>query len=290
MKKFCIITNSDKDIDFSTSKEIQKYIESQERECVITRDLTLHAQEYDIYTDVSDIQDNTECAIVLGGDGTIIQAANDLVHKDIPILGVNLGTLGFLAEIEKQNIIPALKSLFEDKCKIEERMMLTGQIGRQGLGDFLGYALNDIVISKRGLCRLITVKVYVNDELIDTYLGDGVIVSTPTGSTGYNLSAGGPVVVPGIKAMMITPICPHSLNNRCIVVSADDKVVLELGKSKETQLDEGIAVFDGKIVSDLSTGDKIEIKKAKEVTKLVKITDTSFFQLLRNKIGREKKV
>lgn len=288
MRKYCIITNSKKDVDLDTSKTIQKYIQSQGMECILTRDLTDHLKEYDKYTDLSDIHDDIECAIVLGGDGTIIQAANDLVHKDIPILGVNLGTLGFLTEIEKHNIFPTLTKLFENHFQIEERMMLTGKINERINKEFLGYALNDIVISKSGLCRVITIKVYVNGELIDTYRGDGVIISTPTGSTAYNLSAGGPVVAPGIHVMIITPICPHSLNNRCIVISAEDKVVLELSKSKEAHNDEGIAAFDGKITQYLSTGDTIEITKAKEVTKLIKVTDSSFFEILRNKIGTER--
>ena len=166
--------------------------------------------------------------------------------------------------------------------------MLYGKICNKEALYYAGHALNDIVITKRGSCRVITVHVYVNDELIDTYLCDGVIVATPTGSTGYNLSAGGPVVVPGIEAKMITAICPHTLNNRCIVVSATDKVVLELGKSKETLIDEATAVYDGKMIRALQTGDCIEINKAEEETKIVKVTDTSFFKILRSKIGKGK--
>lgn len=288
MNKFCIITNNDKDKDFEISKMIQSYLEGEGKSCVIAAEVDGRTNEYDPYIDVSTIDDDTDCAIVLGGDGTLIQAANDLVHKDIPILGVNLGTLGFLTEIEKDHIIPVFERLFKDEYTTETRMMLKGElynyIDEEPDLSYDGHALNDIVISKRGLCRIITVKVYINDRLVDTYLCDGVVVSTATGSTGYNLSAGGPLVVPEIEAMMITAICPHTLNNRCIVVSAKDKIVLELGKSKATLIDEAASIFDGRFVKPLVSGDRIVIRRANEVTKLVKATDTSFFEIVRTKI------
>lgn len=289
MEKFCIITNNEKDKNYEISNKIKAYLIKQNKQCVIAKEAEIRTTEYDPYTDVSVIPDDTDLAIVLGGDGTMIQAANDLVHKDIPLLGINLGTLGFLAEVDKNYVAPIFERLFRNEYSIENRMMLKGNIQIQGGERYQGYALNDILITKRGLCRIITVKVYVNDELIDTYQCDGVVVATPTGSTGYNLSAGGPVVVPGIQAMMITAICPHTLNNRCIMVSAQDTVVLELGKSKNTQLDEAAAIYDGRLVEMMTSGDRITIKRAEETTKLVKVTDTSFFEILRTKIlqGRE---
>ena len=280
MNKFCIITNNDKDKDYDFSNMIKGYLESQNKVCTIVQEAENHVNEYDPYIDVSVIERDTDCVIVLGGDGTLIQAANDLVHLNIPILGVNLGTLGFLTEVEKINIIPVLNRLFVDDYRLENRMMLKGDIKDL----YSGYALNDIVISKRGQCRIIMIKVYINDRLVDTYLCDGIVVSTATGSTGYNLSAGGPIVVPEMECMMITAICPHTLNNRCIMVSPTDKIVLELGKSKETVLDEANAIFDGRLVTSLVSGDKILIKRAKEVTTLVKATDTSFFELVQTKI------
>lgn len=308
MKNFCIITNNDKDKDYEVSKYIKEYLESKGKRCVIAKEASHRVNEYDPYTDVSVIEPDTECAIVLGGDGTLIQAANDLVDLDIHVLGVNLGTLGFLTEIEKDHILPILDKLFDDQYSTEVRMMLYGEIYNNEqflkienkeaplreeqldienatyVKTYGGHALNDIVISKRGLCRIITVKVYINDRLVDTYLCDGVVVSTATGSTGYNLSAGGPLVVPEIEAMMITAICPHTLNNRCIMVSPKDKIVLELGKSKATLIDEAASIFDGRLVKPMVSGDRIEITRAKEVTKLVKATDTSFFEIVRTKI------
>lgn len=228
-----------------------------------------------------------DCALVLGGDGTIIQAANDLVYKDIPLLGINFGTLGFLAEVEKTNMIGVFEQLFRGEYKKDTRMMLKGKVNHVKNATQVGYqghALNDIVISKRGLCRIITVKVYVNDQLVDTYRCDGLIVSTPTGSTGYNLSAGGPIVFPEIEAIMVTAICPHTLNNRCIIVSPKDTLVLEIGKSKTSVEDEANVIFDGRLTSNVESGDRIEIIRAKEVTEIVKVTDTTFFDVVREKI------
>ncbi len=280
MNKFCIITNSDKDPDYIFSNTIKEYLESQNKTCSIAKAAKNHVHEYDPYTDVSVIDKDTDCVIVLGGDGTLIQAANDLIHHSIPILGVNLGTLGFLTEVEKTNVIPVLNRIFKEDYYLEKRMMLNGNI----INHYNGHALNDIVISKRGHCRIIMIKVYINDRLVDTYICDGIVVSTATGSTGYNLSAGGPIVFPEMQGMMITAICPHTLNNRCIMVSPNDKVVLELGKSKETVDDEANAIFDGRLITSLVSGERIEIKRAKEVTTLVKATDTSFFELVQTKI------
>lgn len=288
MDYFCIITNSDKDREFKTAKQIQKYLESHGKQCLIMKDHINWEQGGTHYTELSEIPMEVDCGIVLGGDGTIIQAANDVSEREIPLVGINLGTLGFLAEIEKQNMISALDSLLHNQCKIEKRMMLAGYSECNKKRHFLGYALNDIVVNRYGFGHLVSVKVYVNEELIDTYVGDGVIVSTPTGSTGYNLSAGGPVMAPEIKAMIISPICPHSLNKRSLVVSANDTIVLKIGQRKARQKDVASTIIDGRIVNELETDDTIEIKKAKVHTNIVKLLDTSFFEILRNKLGREK--
>lgn len=288
MDRFCVITNSDKDKEYRTAGYIKDYITGRGRSCVVTQDCTCFRQSGIRYTDTEEIPADTECAIVLGGDGTFIQAASDLVHRDIPILGVNLGTLGFLAEIERQSIDAALEALFRGEYRTESRMMIRGCVESREEMMVSSYALNDIVINRSGLGHLTSVKLYVNKELIDTYVGDGIIVSTPTGSTGYNLSAGGPIMAPSIKAMVISPICPHSLNKRSLVVSSDDEVILRIGQCKTNMEDEGVAIFDGRIASRMRTGDQIVINRANVDTKVIKLFDTSFFEILRNKLGREK--
>ncbi len=237
-----------------------------------------------VVTDVSWIPEDTDCVIVLGGDGTIIRAATDLYQREVPLLGINLGTLGFLAEIERQDIIPALDSLLQQDIQIQERMMICGEITRENTTIYQDYALNDLVIGRNGFSRIISVSVFVNDILVDTYHGDGVIIATPTGSTGYNLSAGGPVAAPSTNLMMVTPICPHSMGQRSVLVSAEDEITILIDKSKKTQTDEAIATFDGRMGMELKAGDRILVKKAEKVTKLIKINQKNFYEILRNKL------
>lgn len=234
-------------------------------------------------TNTDNIPEDTECAIVLGGDGTIIQASKDLIDTSIPILGVNLGTLGFLTEVEVSSMEESINKLMNDCYDIEERMMIEGEVIRDGKCIFKDYALNDIVIGRNGFSRIISSRICVNGELVSDYHGDGVIISTPTGSTGYNLSAGGPIVKADSKLMVITSICSHSLNSRSIVVDKDDKITIEVLESKKTQKDEAIATFDGRTGEKLKTADILEVKKADKVTRLIKIGDRGFFDVVRDK-------
>ncbi len=286
MKRFCIITNREKDTNLEITNKIIEYLKSNKMEVFL-------AEEQDTqngyYTDATTIPRNTECAIVLGGDGTILQAAHDLLGYDIPILGINLGTLGFLAETELQNVWQALDALFVDDYTIEKRMMLHANVIQDAEDEFeysnSTSALNDIVITRSGFSRIIGVSIYVNGKFVNDFRGDGVIVSTPTGSTGYNLSAGGPVVTPEAELTIITPICPHSLNARSIVVASNDKVTIKIRESKKTQEEEAIATIDGCRAIQLKAGDSIEIGKAIEVTNLICVGKTNFFHILRTKLG-----
>lgn len=286
MNRFLIITNKEKDKDFLVTKRIVAYIEKAGGTAVLSAGLAAHGN---IETKDA-IPEDIECAIVLGGDGTIIQAANDLITHDIPMLGVNLGTLGFLAEIEKQNVERALDRMFQNDYSVETRLMLEGDIIYHTkhpiqTQNSKGYVLNDIVITRKSFSRIISLGIYVNDVLVDNFFGDGVIISTPTGSTAYNLSAGGPIVMPGADVVVITPVCPHSLSPRSVVVSAEDTIKVVIGRSKKTQEAEAIANFDGKQMIYLGTDDTILIKKAMYNTKLIKLSHTGIYEILRSKLG-----
>lgn len=286
MDRFCIITNTLKDQNYAISREIKEFLENNGKSCVIARELPQDQMVPfpDIRrTDVAQIPGDTECAIILGGDGTFIQAANDLRETDIPMVGVNLGTLGYLTEIERQTMFPAFQKLIEDDYTIERRMMLHGALHYAQNQNFFGTALNDIVVGRGISGRMISVGLSINGQFIDTYAGDGVIISTPTGSTGYNLSAGGPVVAPQVQAIIITPICPHSLNNRSMVIDASDRVELTIGRTKNEFADEAVVSLDGRLGLLLQTGDRIAVEKAAQDTRILKLTDTCFYDVIKSK-------
>ena len=195
MDKFYIITNSDKDKDFQITNEIVSYLKKNGKKCQVQQAERKLEGAYH-YTNPELIPEGTQCILVLGGDGTLLQAARDVVYRKIPMLGINLGTLGFLAEVDRQSIHAALDKLIADDYEIEERMMLTGTVwhGDKIIGQDI--ALNDIVIGREGPLRVVRFKNYVNDVYLNSYNADGIIIATPTGSTGYSLSCGGPLRMP----------------------------------------------------------------------------------------------
>lgn len=285
MDKFYIITNAQKDFNFETTNFIKKYLSDRNKICLVQENLIHESDDNPKFTNADLIPDDTDCIIVLGGDGTMIRAARDTIVKNIPLLGVNLGTLGYLAEIDKQALAPALDQLIHDEYAIEERMMIQGIVYHKNQVIMDNLALNDIVISRSAPLRVINFDLYVNGQYLSTYTADGIIISTPTGSTGYNLSAGGPFVTPGASLMLITPICSHTLTSRSIVLSADDHVEIEIGMGRKLLPEESVATFDGGQSVHLSCGDRVEVKKSPMKTKIVKISDISFLETLRKKMN-----
>ncbi|MBQ8730627.1 MAG: NAD(+)/NADH kinase [Lachnospiraceae bacterium] len=284
MNKFFVITNTAKDPKFEFTNEIIEYLDS--RGCVCYRQpegVDAKASGYR-YTNPDYIPNEVECAIVLGGDGTIIQASRDLCKREIPIFGVNIGTLGFLTDIEKTSVYPALDLVIEDKYEIDTRMMLNGKAYRDGNLIYENIALNDIVINRTGMLRVIDFDIFVNDEYLNSYSADGLIVATATGSTAYSLSAGGPIVQPNASMMLITPVCPHTLNKRSIILAENDRIELVMTANKGIY-QERVASFDGEQHVPLMTGDKIVITKAKERTMLIKTNKISFLQVIRKKMA-----
>lgn len=283
MDKFYIITNSDKDQGLAFTGKIVSYLEKHGKECRVQPAEHKVDRPYR-YTNPGLIPDGTQCIIVLGGDGTLLQAARDVVHRGIPLLGINLGNLGFLAEVDRQSVYPALDQLMMGDYEVEERMMLTGTVYRGE--DIIGsdIALNDIVIGREGPLRVVRFKNYVNNEYLNSYNADGIIISTPTGSTGYSLSTGGPIVSPNASMTIMTPIAPHTLNTRSIIFPAEDVITVELGKGRHRDREKGLAAFDGDTVIPMVTGDRIVIRKASVSTKILKLNHLSFVEVLRQKM------
>lgn len=268
MNTFYIVTNTTKDKDKKTTRYIQQYL--QHKGCVCKEQLT----------------DDVECIIVLGGDGTVLRAAMENLGRNIPLIGVNLGTLGYLAEVDKDSIDSALDKLIADKFEVESRMMLTGVPVIAGETKQPMIALNDIVINRKGSLHVIFYKIYVNGHLLNTYHADGLIVATPTGSTAYNLSAGGPIVEPKARLVVLTPVCSHNLmNNKSIILSEEDVLDIVIGDAKEGEEQDAEASFDGRYPVTLRTGDSIRILRSEQVTKIIKLSKVSFLETLHKKMS-----
>lgn len=286
MKYFNLITNEVKDPDGSYTDRIIAYLEAHGG--------TVTCMSNAVYTNVTadaataasehDGSEKAECILVLGGDGTLLRAARNMVDRDIPLIGINLGTLGYLAEVEIGAIEDALDKLLADEFTREERMMLEGRVNSKDRSED-NYALNDIVISRCGSLQILTFHIYVNGQFLNSFSADGMLVATPTGSTGYNMSAGGPVVEPAANLLLLTPICPHTLNTRSIVLSPEDEIMIEIPQGKDGRLQAVEASFDGSHKIGLVTGDSIVIRKAAKTTGILKLNTESFLSVLHKKMS-----
>lgn len=277
MNSFFIIANKQKDINLEITEQIRHHISRLGAVCNIY-------DQYDRDVSSIDIPEGTQCILVIGGDGTILAAARMLVGSNIPLLGINLGTLGFLADVNLADLSKTLDLLLQDQYQVENRIMLTAEVYKQGEKAATYIALNDFNINRFGASRVIGLKVGINGSVIDRYRADGVIVCTPTGSTGYNLSAGGPIINPTCKNFVITPICPHSLTARSIVLAKEDIVTVEVEQIRSNIKEEAIISFDGREGLSLFPGDQVKIYKSQEVTPFIKATEVSFVQILKEKL------
>jgi len=221
-----------------------------------------------------------DCLLVLGGDGTILNGARLAAPQGMPLLGINLGQLGFLTEVDVPEIGKAFDDLLAGNYTVEERMMLEAAVyrGAERVAGFIG--LNDAVISKGAFARLITLEMSINEEYVNTYRADGLIVAGPTGSTAYSLSAGGPLVAPGLELLIITPICPHALWSRPVVIGPDNAVSVSLLAVHG----EAALTIDGQRGFPLRQHDVVVVRRSEHRARLIKLKNTSFFELLRRKL------
>ncbi|MDD7023463.1 MAG: NAD(+)/NADH kinase [Oscillospiraceae bacterium] len=284
MDTFYIIANSQKEDSIRLRDRIAGYLRDCGKICSYQEECVPQEAAGYRFTDPKKVPEDVECVIVLGGDGTVIQAARDLACRDVAFLGVNLGTVGYLAEIEAKEYEEALNSLMRGEYHLESRMMLDGKAYGKAGELYHSRALNDIVISRTGGLRIINFQIFVNGRYLKSYNADGMIISTPTGSTGYNLSAGGPIVEPGADMLLVTPICAHSINARSIVLSGEDVVEVVIGPGRKTKEEQAVATFDGDTAVTLVTGERIVIRKSGRNTKLIKLNDRSFLEILSKKL------
>lgn len=287
MKHFLIYTNRHKDQQLETTGRICSYLESRgQRATVRTNEGDWKERIVKDTDDIpEDIPKDIDCMIVLGGDGTVLQAARETKKLHIPIIGVNLGTLGYMTEIEPANLEEALDRLIAGDYEQESRMMLNGKAQLADGNTEEGWALNDIVITRSGSLQIIQFNIYVNGQFLNGYKADGMIVTTPTGSTGYNLSAGGPLVEPKARLIVLTPICPHSLNQRSIILSSEDVIEIEIPEGREGRVQTVEASFDGTHVIPLCTGDRIRIVQSEKTTEFIQLNRVSFLEVLHKKMS-----
>lgn len=229
----------------------------------------------------TEIQERAGLVVVLGGDGTLISVARLMCGKDVPILGVNLGSLGFLTETTLEELYPRLEKCLESPPLVWDRMMIEATVHREGTEIDTYLALNDVVINKGALARIVDLETKINGQFVSTFKADGLIISTPTGSTGYSMSAGGPIVHPQMSCIVITPICPHTLTNRPIVVPDDSNVSITVNSS----FDENVYLtIDGQVGLELKEGDSLIVRRSSKSIALVKSRTRDYFELLRTKL------
>ena len=273
MERFYIVTNDGKDKDRKITRHICDILKRAGKTCLLAQ----KDEKKNIIPDT--VPRELDCAIVIGGDGSLIEVAR-LVKSEIPILGINMGTLGYLTEVEISDLDEAIGKILDGNYQIESRMMLEGSFEKADSD----IALNDIVVSRKGDLRVIHFNIYVDGAFLNSYEADGMIVSTPTGSTAYNLSAGGPIVEPTASMIVLTPICSHALNTSSIVLPAEDEIVIEIGEGRNGREEEVFVTFDGADVVELRTGDKVTITKSQHETKLMKLSKVRFLEILRRKM------
>lgn len=230
--------------------------------------------------EIGKFQSQSDLIVVLGGDGTMISTARLVGNREVLVLGINYGSLGYLTEFRIEEMFDALDAILEGNYETDRRMMLEVELVRDGKIIETGRVLNDVVINKAALARIIEIEVALNDLYVNSFRADGLIVSTPTGSTAYNLSAGGPIVYPSMNAVVITPICPFTLTNRPIVVPDTAKINLQLKNENEGV----VLTLDGQIGHQMKKGDTVSISKSPTNFNLVQPPNRNYFDVLRNKL------
>lgn len=274
-----IIAKNNIEEPFEITKKLSNWLKERGVEVYVEKELGKKIRHPNSI-DRREIPKLVDVILVFGGDGTFLGVAREACKYGTPILGINLGGLGFLTEVTVEELYPMMERIIDGDYEVEDRQMLITSIrrGKKNIGTY--EVLNDVVINKGALARIIDLAIYIEDSHVTTYKADGIILATPTGSTAYSLSAGGPIVHPGIPVTIITPICPHTLTNRPLVVSSEMKVEIKV----TTQEPDTYLTLDGQIGVRLKTGDLIEVKRTDTSVKLIKSPFRDFFSILKTKL------
>lgn len=277
-----LITNSGVTAIQTTLSEVVEYLSSREREIILDKccaDL-LSEHNLDVY-EASELGKHCDLVIAIGGDGTMLMASHILCDFNVPLLGINLGHVGFLSDIPADDIANSMDEILNGHYVEDVRFLLSGQVFRNNECVFEDYAMNDIVIQKWNIARLVELETYINGAFVHTHRSDGMIVSSPTGSTAYALAGGGPVVHPSLDALLLVPICPYSLTNRPIVVDGSSHVEVVIGTR---EVDQARLTFDGEIKLELAPGDRVRVIKKNKEIRLIHPPGHDQFHILREKL------
>ncbi|MBN1503742.1 MAG: NAD(+)/NADH kinase [Candidatus Eisenbacteria bacterium] len=279
MKHVSIVANVRKENSGRVAAEIAEWLER--RGVAVSFENEIAALEGRTGFALAELPPDCDLVVALGGDGTLLWVARHACLRGVPILGVNLGGLGFLTELSVAEVIPTLERMQKGDCRVEERMMLEAVVeGHSGSGNSRYVCLNDAVINKSAFARAMQLDMSISGHYVGTFLADGLIVSTPTGSTAYSLSAGGPIVKPTIEALIATPICPHTLAVRPLIFSGDEELSVEVVSGKT----DVALTIDGQECRELAHDERIVFRRAPEKTSLVCCGEKSFYEVLRTKL------
>lgn len=283
-KIFGIIANRRKPNIEGVTDDLRSWLEARNADVVIWDDLSDRVKA-GRFAAIDDVGTQSDIVIALGGDGTLLRAARAVGSRMTPILGVNIGSLGFLTEVTVDEVYEALDEILSDGYRYEDRMNIDAAVSREGEAIATFTALNDMVINKGALSRVIEMKTAIDCDYLATYTADGLIVSTPTGSTAYSLSAGGPIVNPCMEAIIATPICPHTLAIRPMILAPDQELAVDLaaGHSLEGEPEVKLTI-DGQVGYELLHGDRIVFRKSERKTRLVLSGYRTFYEVLRGKL------
>lgn len=272
MNNFFIIINSDKKLAEKSGSTIESFLRSQGDRVSYT---IWRGSRQDRY----ELPEGCDCIITIGGDGTLIQAARGTVGSGVPLIGINRGHMGYLTQLtDEEAIVPAMKRLMEEDYFIEERMLLCAEAYRDGERIWQDVALNEVMLARYNTIGSLRFEVYVNDTMLNEYFADGILVATPTGSTAYSLSAGGPIADPKARLIILTPICSHAMNSRSIIFSAHDRFTIVAGSDGQ------IAACDGVSQLQLKKGDEIRVRRSDNAARFIRLKQESFLETLRQKM------
>ena len=280
--KIGIITNSGIKAVQTTLIELIAYLQASGHEIILDTccSALLTENKYTVY-EPADLGKHCDLVIAIGGDGTMLMASHLLCDLDVPLLGINLGRVGFLADIPADDIKQNLDEILNGHYVEDVRFLLRGQVFRGEECIYEGYAFNDVIIQKWNIARLVELNTYINGAFVHTHRSDGMIIATPTGSTAYALSGGGPVVHPSLDALLLVPICPHSLTNRPIVVNGDSCIEIVISTR---DVDQARLTFDGEIKQELAASDRVRIEKKNKNIRLIHPPEHDQFHILREKL------